>query len=458
MLLEIHLELHGTMDNYAQWMEMQALVQERYPDMPYEEAYFKFLLDQKEVAEKYLLAILSQLQQAPELVEAYGVYVGSPSLQAWGRVAGLFRRYLQSINTSSAVGQNITVDNATGTTLGATIGQAAASSPIGVMAGGPEATGTNTGNATIEDSGFVAKNVDDIHVIGKSLVDRLDYYRRWAQTVSAIRIAQEYTKIKILSDISNRIAENNTVAVSGSGGSAGFAQHVYDFIRGEIDKIGHAQRRAHRIFVFSPDTNWYPAFHRLIRQHALPPIFCAKSDDLDALCLYMLDVREQLKSELAVEQDVIFHLLIPSWYCISIKEPLHFPDALQPLQVVTLKHKGKALVEMNLPQAPAGMLRGVANVLDPNGSNKLASCVSVGTTLPVVGWGVNGVCLAVGVAVGSATGLGMLIGAPIWAACSMPAMMKTAPMIEDAVYDALCEEPARILGSDGRLEELRPPY
>ncbi|XP_014557263.1 hypothetical protein COCVIDRAFT_26055 [Bipolaris victoriae FI3] len=267
-----------------------------------------------------------------------------------------------------------------------------------------------------------------------------------AQTASAIQIAQGNKAIRILTEINDHLGESNSIAVSGSGGPDGFAQHVYDFIREETDNIDESEADKHRFFVYHPDTNWYGAFRRLIREDPLPPTFCAKSDNLDTLCQYMQGVRAQCG------KDVVFHLSIPAWSRISIKEPLHFPDGLQPFQVKGRKHKGKPYVEFNLPAAPAGLLHGVANNV-PNSicSHATASTVSAAVTAPAVGWGVNGVCLALGVGIGTITGAGMLVGVPIWIATGMPAMSITAPVIEKAVYGALCEEAPRILGSNRRL-------
>ncbi|KIW87253.1 uncharacterized protein Z519_12156 [Cladophialophora bantiana CBS 173.52] len=269
--------------------------------------------------------------------------------------------------------------------------------------------------------------------------------------VSAIQIAQGYQVIRALADIGEHLGETNSFTVSGSGGPDGFAKHVYDFIKEKIGVIQEAERDNHRFFVYHPDTNWYPAFYRLITETPLPPTFCTKSDDLDKLCQYMQEVRAQFKSESGRGEDIIFHLLIPSWYSISFKQPLHFPDCLQPFKVEGRKHKLKEYVEFNLPAPPAGLLGGVANVLDPKGLNKVAAGVSTATTLPVVGWGINGACLAVGLGLGTLTGLGALVAIPVWFGTAAPAMSAAAPVIHETVYDALCEEAPRVLGSTRRL-------
>ncbi|OAP60952.1 hypothetical protein AYL99_05954 [Fonsecaea erecta] len=301
----------------------------------------------------------------------------------------------------------------------------------------------------------VVRNVHGIHVIGNLLVDHINYYGCWMQKVAAIQIDQGYQVIQALANIGEHLGDANSITVSGSGGPDGFAKHVYDFIKEKIGVIQEAERDNHRFFVYHPDTNWYPAFYRLITETPLPPTFCAKSDNLDKCCLYMQEVRAQLKRESEREQDIIFHLLIPSWYSISFKQPLHFPDCLQPFKVEGQKHKLKEYVEFNLPAAPAGLLDGVANVLDPKGSNMIAAGVSTATTLPVVGWGINGACLAAALGLGALTGLGPVAAVPIWFGTAMPAMSAAAPAIQETLYKALCEEEPRVLGSTQPLKHGR---
>ncbi|PNP52591.1 hypothetical protein FNYG_15829 [Fusarium nygamai] len=297
----------------------------------------------------------------------------------------------------------------------------------------------------------VIREIHGVHVIGKSLVDHINYYGRWLQTVSAIQIAQGHQAIQALNVICDHLRDTNTITVSGGSGPDGFARPVYDFIQKKIHDINQLERHKHRFFVYHPDTNWYGAFHRLIRESPLPPEFCAKADNLDTICLFMQDVRQRLAEASDGGESVVFHLLIPSWYSIFIREPLHFPDSLQPLRVEGEKHKGKELVEMNLPAAPREMLSGIANVLDPRSSNAIASVTSMAVTGPVVGWGINGACLALGIGVGAITGLGPLLAVPVWFGTAAPAMETAGPVIQETIYNTLCEEAPRILGSTERM-------
>ncbi|OAP56317.1 hypothetical protein AYL99_09496 [Fonsecaea erecta] len=430
--------------------ELEPLVRARYPDLPLQEAYVKYL-------DNEIIPILRHVvQHWPELLQAGGTFFGYPLAVLFGQIGRIGTNIAADASTPGA--GNATANTSEplnmATMLAAdTFGRAA----LDTVSHGAEAVAASAQVAVesmerVADSADqVVRHVHGIHVIGNSLVDHINYYGRWMQKFSAIQIAQGYQVIQALGDIGKHLGETNGITVSGSGGPDGFAKHVYDFVKERIGVIRKAERDNHRFFVYHPDTDWHPAFYRLITETPLPLTFCAKSDDLDKLCQYMQEVRAQLKRESGRGQDIILHLLIPSWYSISFKRPLHFPDCLQPFKVEGQKHKLKEYVEFNLPAAPASLLDGVANVLDPKGLNKIAAGVSTATTLPVVGWGINGACAAVGVGLGTLTGLGALVTIPVWVCTAMPAMSVAAPAIQETVYDALCEEAPRVLGSTRRL-------
>ncbi|RFU26136.1 hypothetical protein B7463_g10202, partial [Scytalidium lignicola] len=453
------------------WVELSQLMQQRYPDLPVHEAYVNLLHDSfvklpKEVAQIVKPVLPHLVHRAPELAQGLGVARGSP----WGVFSGLLAGFIRDavISSMNSEAGNTTANTGEILDLVTKLNPEIFERALLAAIAGSDKDSRET-ETVAESAKFVAENmkkiassadhvvrqVHGIHVIGNSLVDHINYYGRWMQTVSTVQIAQGYQAIQVLTDIKEHLGESNSITVSGSGGPDGFARHVYDLIKEAIDEIVAAERNNHRFFVYHPDTNWYPAFHRLIKQDPLPPTFCAKSDNLDTFCRYMQEVRTQLNRELERGKDIIFHLLIPTWYRISIKEPLHFPDYLQPFRVEGRKHKGKPLVEFNLPAAPAMLLHGVANALDPKSSNTIALGVSTTITLPTVGWGINGACAATGLCLGAATGLGVLVALPVWIGTAIPAMSTAAPVIGNAIYDALCEEAPRILGSNQRLNTER---
>lgn len=100
--------------------------------------------------------------------------------------------------------------------------------------------------------------------------------------------------VKALTEMEMHLRDHNSILVSGSAGPAGFAQHVYDFVRMRVDETISGSEQRHMFFVYHPDTNWWPQFWNLIRSGPLPEQYCAKSDDLDKLCQMMQHLRRAL--------------------------------------------------------------------------------------------------------------------------------------------------------------------
>ncbi|KAL4993444.1 hypothetical protein BDV10DRAFT_198336 [Aspergillus recurvatus] len=278
----------------------------------------------------------------------------------------------------------------------------------------------------------------------ESLLYRIDYLECWRSGILiTIQTAQAHQATRALNVIADHLGDRNCIAVMGAGGPDGFARPIYDLINMKISKIDRADRKSHRFFIYHDSNNWHPAFDRLTRENPLPLEFVNNpSDDLDQ----MLVAKDPKQGKA-----IMFHLLIPSWSKLQIKEPLHFHEGLYPLRTEGLKYGGKDQVELNLPAAPDGLLRGVANVLDAESWNKIARGTSTVVTGPAVGWGVNGACLAAGLGVGAFTGAGLLLAMPLWTVCAPFAMKKSAPVIEETIYNALCEEEPGVLGSNERL-------
>jgi len=305
----------------------------------------------------------------------------------------------------------------------------------------------------------LTRDVHDVRIMGNSLLDRLDLYGSFLAVVAAQTLAEIRNAVRALQDISAHLGDHNAILVSGSAGPEGFARHVYDLITMRVDETHTQSQNAeqeeaeHMFFVYHPDTNWWPAFARLVREQPLPAQFCAKSADLDRLCQLMQHARGILAQRTLAsssQRETVFHLLVPAWTNITISEPLHFPDDLHPFRVEGTKHKGQPLVQFNLPRAPAGMLNDVANKI--SGQNGVARGVSAVVATAAAGWGANGACLATGIGLGALTGLGLLVMVPVWVGSAMVAMPATAEVVDSAVYNALREDPPRILGSLERLE------
>ncbi|OCK73942.1 hypothetical protein K432DRAFT_430314 [Lepidopterella palustris CBS 459.81] len=194
----------------------------------------------------------------------------------------------------------------------------------------------------------------------------------------------------------------------------------------------------HRFFIWHPDTSWYPAFARLVKENQLPASFCAFDDDLDRLCLYMRSMREGLiKKENA--KNILFHILIPAWAPVQITAPLHFPEDLYPLQNRGAERTGEA--------APDGSLHDVSNVLDPNHDNIKSTVAAISTLSGIHGssWYASCLLATACVPVG-----GLLLTLPVYAATAGSGML-AAFVAADKAGTSLAVLPPRILGSTHRL-------
>ncbi|EXK23826.1 hypothetical protein FOMG_19418 [Fusarium oxysporum f. sp. melonis 26406] len=281
------------------------------------------------------------------------------------------------------------------------------------------------------------KNISGVCIMANSMMSGM--VQALEEVVKEVRMINHN-----LEGIKDELRAKNILVSSGGSGPDGFARVVHGFLQLQIKR--HSGD-GHRFFVWHPDTTWHWRFQQLMEDEPFPPTFCAYTDDLDCLCACMKAARESLPKD----SKVTFHLVIPAWYEIQVKVPLHFPDELQPLRIVGPKHGGKELVSFNLPAATTNLLDGIANVLDPEGYNSKATVAAMATGAVVGGFGTQGACFAAGIWLGVVTGLGPIavipVGFGLFPTVGAPVAFRAA----DAVGEMLREEPARILGSDRRL-------
>ncbi|RDW64341.1 uncharacterized protein DSM5745_09752 [Aspergillus mulundensis] len=456
--------------------DLRYLAQLRYPDLSANDAYVAYCTD---IVESVAGAAGPVFDTALDLAEIFFL-IKCPELLRYTQVGRLSKKGVEklidyfrglSADPQSTLG-NLTADKKEiSTQLASNIVKQLESSALGQATAVTNGVGTAAAGASL--SGESGTNIQEVVADNtsaqatsaasassgpaESFLDRINYLECWNTALRTIQTAQAQQIIRALNVIADHLGDRNCIAVMGAGGPDGFARPIYDLIKMKINKIDAADRKNHRFFIYHDSNNWHPAFERLTRENTLPSQFVNNPcDDLDHVCLFMREVRQKLiaKDE-KLGKAITFHLLIPSWSKLQIKEPLHFPEDLYPLQIEGLKHGGQDQVELNLPRAPVGLLHGVSNVLDPNHWNTIAGGTSAAVTVQTVGWGINGACLAVGIGLGTLTGAGMLLAAPVWVGSAALAMPASAPVIEETIYDALREEDPRVLGSKERLPRRR---
>ncbi|KAG7294410.1 hypothetical protein NEMBOFW57_004481 [Staphylotrichum longicolle] len=124
-----------------------------------------------------------------------------------------------------------------------------------------------------------------------------------------------------------------------------FARQVHMTIKEQMASTPAGD--AHDIFfLYHPDTNWHGEFLHIVKRHPLPANFLGMSENLDAIVIWMLFLRRQLGDKLKKAR---FHLVIPAYRPMLVKDPLIFPEALYPLTIRGLVHNSKPLVWFGLP-------------------------------------------------------------------------------------------------------------
>ncbi|EEQ91474.2 uncharacterized protein BDCG_06594 [Blastomyces dermatitidis ER-3] len=166
-----------------------------------------------------------------------------------------------------------------------------------------------------------------------------------------------------------------------------FAKQVYKVIRHQTSLL-HEDGVPHFYFLYHPDTDWHGYFFDIVSQNPLPPNLLGVSENLDALCLWMIFLRQHLDRD--DNRRARFHLIIPAYRPMLIKDPLIFPDKLFPLTVQGLKHDSKEYVWFNLPtlndtHAYSLDLKDVGNIYQPpsNGQDAAAATTFAAST---AGW------------------------------------------------------------------------
>jgi hypothetical protein len=120
-----------------------------------------------------------------------------------------------------------------------------------------------------------------------------------------------------------------------------------------------------------------------------------------------------------------------------------------------MMYKGAAQVKLNLPAAPASLLHDVANILDPDHWNAIAEGTSIAVGGPACIWGIPGAVTALGAGLGLFTGPGVLLAIPIVVLCGPLGGYTLEKSVGPSIYDTICEEAPRILGSKERLHSAR---
>ncbi|KIW94570.1 uncharacterized protein Z519_04546 [Cladophialophora bantiana CBS 173.52] len=124
-----------------------------------------------------------------------------------------------------------------------------------------------------------------------------------------------------------------------------FTKQVHKVIVHETS-LAHEDGARHFHFLYHHDTDWRGYFFDIVSREPLPPNLLSVSENLDPLCLWMAFLRQYIDEH---DKKTRFHLIIPAYRPLVIKDPLIFPADLFPFTVQGLVHDSKAYVWLNLP-------------------------------------------------------------------------------------------------------------
>ncbi|KAF5261935.1 hypothetical protein FOXYS1_7356 [Fusarium oxysporum] len=111
---------------------------------------------------------------------------------------------------------------------------------------------------------------------------------------------------------------------------------------------GRTKGESHFFYVWNPDSDWYPDFEGRQREDPLGPNFGGYHHDLATICVRMRADRRALIATTEDNNNVVFHLIIPTYYPIVVDTPIIFAAELFPLTIIGSRHRGTDLVWFNL--------------------------------------------------------------------------------------------------------------
>ncbi|KAK7748388.1 hypothetical protein SLS62_008651 [Diatrype stigma] len=121
-----------------------------------------------------------------------------------------------------------------------------------------------------------------------------------------------------------------------------FSEIALHYLESETSTV-HGDALDHLYFLYHPDTDWHGYFHR-----TFPDNFLGMSEHLELLCAFMLFTRRNLRRS---KRHARFHLLIPSYRPMAVRQPYHFAEELYPLTIHGVRHDAQTRVWLNLPGA-----------------------------------------------------------------------------------------------------------
>lgn len=190
----------------------------------------------------------------------------------------------------------------------------------------------------------------------KIMAQHAKYLPAFSTFISAAGVVAQGVQVYYTGQAVNELRgiREELVAQTGLDAPKKFAKQVYKYIRMKAEQTKSSE--PHIFFLYHPDTDWHPDFFEMVERDPLPENFYGMSENLDALCVWMLYLRMTFIKNGKWGRTAVFDLLMPGYRPFTIKEPLAFAPKLQPLRLHGMIHNTKPHVQLNLPTADADML------------------------------------------------------------------------------------------------------
>ncbi|PVH68353.1 hypothetical protein DL98DRAFT_378513, partial [Cadophora sp. DSE1049] len=193
----------------------------------------------------------------------------------------------------------------------------------------------------------------------KLIISQMKYLAAFNTFVAAAGVATQIVQVYQNSQMNEELRgiRNELVAHTGLEAPEIFAKQVYRYIRTMTQDTRDSPE--HFYFVYHPDNDWHGAFGELVERRPLPASYFGMCNSLDMLCVWMQFIRNAFVRNGKWGKRVVFHLLIPAYRSLVIKEPFKFSESLQPLRIHGFIAGGDSYVKMNLYGAEENMLDGI---------------------------------------------------------------------------------------------------
>lgn len=214
-----------------------------------------------------------------------------------------------------------------------------------------------------------------------------------------------------------------------------FAEQVEKTIRHEANDLDQFY------FLYHPDTDWHAEYFDRVKRERLPDNFLGLSENLDSIVVWMLFLRRHLAAKKKKAQ---FHLIIPAYRPMLIREPLAFPHEVYPLSIKGFIHDSKHYVWFNLPtidDVPAEQLEihHIGNLYRPSSTlEEIAAPVTF----------MAGGLLTMGATMATAV-FAPPLAIPVWTAGAASTVAGA-----NAVERMVTEAPPRVLGSARNADSI----